>query len=212
MPTVPDSRDDNSPSPGSTDEPGNGYLLEREDGQPFDRRTIHRYVERVPKRAGLGRVHPHQLRHTLATQCLNRGMSLEPNAARPGHRSPGMTLLCARISDTNVAEQYFKATRAVEADTKTASAPKNPPVASPRRLLANGHCTRPLELDCRFQTISERCGFFETDVEFVDILRRQGDDPTAHTDAGRTKLYDDLITVIDATSCPPRQQTPDLLR
>ena len=41
---------------------------------------------------------------------------------------------------------------------------------------------------------------------------RQGDDPTAHTDAVRTKLYDDLITVIDATSCPPRQQTPDLLR
>jgi hypothetical protein len=26
-------------------------------------------------------VHPHQLRHTLATQCLNRGMSLEAIAA-----------------------------------------------------------------------------------------------------------------------------------
>ena len=47
----------------------NGYLLEREDGHPFDRRTIHRYVERVAKRAGVGPVHPHQLRHTLATQC-----------------------------------------------------------------------------------------------------------------------------------------------
>ena len=34
------------------------------------------------------RVHPHQLRHTLATQCLNRGMSLEAIAALLGHRSP----------------------------------------------------------------------------------------------------------------------------
>jgi integrase len=45
-----------------------GRLLDRDDGRPFDRRTIHRYVERVAKRAGVGHVHPHQLRHTLATQ------------------------------------------------------------------------------------------------------------------------------------------------
>ena len=31
----------------------NGFLLERDDGQPFDRRTIHRYVERVARRAGI---------------------------------------------------------------------------------------------------------------------------------------------------------------
>ncbi len=36
----------------------NGYLLEREDGRPFDRRTIHRYVAAVAKRAGIARVHP----------------------------------------------------------------------------------------------------------------------------------------------------------
>ena len=29
-----------------------GRLVERDDGQPFDRRTIHRYVERVAKRPG----------------------------------------------------------------------------------------------------------------------------------------------------------------
>ena len=45
-----------------------GHLLERDDGQPFDRRTVHRYVAAVAKRAGVGHVHPHQLRHTLATQ------------------------------------------------------------------------------------------------------------------------------------------------
>jgi integrase len=45
-----------------------GRLVERDDGRPFDRRTVHRYVERVAKRAGVRHVHPHQLRHTLATR------------------------------------------------------------------------------------------------------------------------------------------------
>jgi site-specific recombinase XerD len=92
-----------------------GHLLERDDGRPFDRRTIHRYVATVAKRAGVGHVHPHQLRHTLATQSINRGMSLEAIAALLGHRSMDMTLTYARISDDTVAEAYFKVTEAVEA-------------------------------------------------------------------------------------------------
>jgi integrase len=173
-----------------------GLLVERDDHQPFDRRTIHRYVQAVARRAGIGHVHPHQLRHTLATQCLNRGMSLEAIAALLGHRSPRMTLVYARIADTTVAEQYFNATSAVEAAAATTGhvvddAPAN------RRLLANGHCTRPRELDCRFQTICEGCGFFQTDAEFVPILRRQRDDAAHHGDHARTRLYDELVHVID---------------
>src|SRR5215216_1959648 len=33
---------------------------------PLEGRTVHRIVGRVAKRAGIGHVHPHQLRHTLA--------------------------------------------------------------------------------------------------------------------------------------------------
>ena len=145
-----------------------GLLVERNDHQPFDRRTIHRYVVAVGRRAGIGHVHPHALRHTLATQCINRGMSLEAIAALLGHRSPRMTLVYARISDTTVAEQYFTATRAVEADTAHTShdpiTHRRPTDELHRRLLGNGHCTRPLELDCRFQTICEGCGFYQTPV------------------------------------------------
>ncbi len=65
-------------------QPRSGRLVERNDGRPFDRRTIHRYVTAVAKRAGVGPVHPHQLRHTLATQAINRGMSLEAIAALLG--------------------------------------------------------------------------------------------------------------------------------
>jgi integrase len=175
-----------------------GLLVERDDHRPFDRRTIHRYVAAVARRAGVGHVHPHQLRHTLATQCLNRGMSLEAIAALLGHRSPRMTLVYARISDTNVADQYFKATDAVEAERVATDANADTSASRVhRRLLGNGHCTRPLELDCRFQTICEGCGFFETGPQFVTVLHRQRDDAVAHADVPRTKIYNELIRVID---------------
>ncbi len=175
-----------------------GLLVERDDHQPFDRRTIHRYVRAVARRAGIGNAHPHQLRHTLATQCLNRGMSLEAIAALLGHRSPRMTLVYARIADTKVAEQYFNATRAVEADAAALTAGAvDDDVPTNRRLLANGHCTRPRDLDCRFQTICEGCGFFQTDPEFVPILRRQRDDAASYGDHVRMRLYDELVRVID---------------
>jgi integrase len=177
-----------------------GLLVERDDHRPFDRRTIHRYVEAVARRAGVGHVHPHQLRHTLATQCLNRGMSLEAIAALLGHRSPRMTLVYARIADTVVANQYFNATSTVEAETAavTASSDQDRAVAvEHRRLLGNGHCTRPVELDCRFQTICEGCGFYETGPEFIPILRRQRDNAAEHADFARAQLYDNLVRVID---------------
>jgi len=189
-----DYQDWRGPSP-------SGLLLERDDGRPFDRRTIARYVERAGQRAGVGHVHPHQLRHTLATQCLNRGMSLEAIAALLGHRSPRMTLVYSRISDTNVADQYFRATEAVEAKASQPTGgdyEARQAAQEHRRLLGNGHCTRPLELDCRFQTICEGCGFFETGPDFIDIIRDQRDNATAHADLERTRLYDELIRVIDA--------------
>jgi hypothetical protein len=116
------------------------------------------------------------------------------------HRSPRMTLIYARISDENVAEQYFTATHAVEAETTAAPTTRSGEASgASRRLLANGHCTRPLELDCRFQSVCEGCGFHETNVEFVDILRRLRDDATDHADAARAKVYDELVKVIDTT-------------
>jgi hypothetical protein len=172
-----------------------GYLVVRNDGQPFDRRTIHRYVAAVAKRAGTGHVHPHQLRHTLATQLLNRGMSLEAIAALLGHRSPRMTLVYARISNDVVAAQYFAATQSVEAVS-------GPPSVDPEarllaqdhhRLLGNGRCTRPAQLDCSYQTICEGCGFFETGPEFLTILRRQKDNALEQADFERQHIYQELI-------------------
>jgi hypothetical protein len=52
---------------------------------------------------------------------------------------------------------------------------------------------------CRFQTICEGCGFYQTNIEFRDILRRRRDDATIHADAARAKLYNELVKIIDAS-------------
>jgi site-specific recombinase XerD len=57
-----------------------------DDHVPINRRTVHRIVATTARKAGIGHVHPHQLRHTLATQAINRGMRLEAIAALLGHR------------------------------------------------------------------------------------------------------------------------------
>jgi site-specific recombinase XerD len=62
------------------------------------RHRARRIVARVGRACGVT-VHPHQLRHTLATQAINRGMRLEAIAALLGHRSMEMTLTYARISN-----------------------------------------------------------------------------------------------------------------
>ena len=175
-----------------------GLLVERRSHTPFDRRTIHRYVASVARRAGIGHVHPHQLRHTLATQCINRGMSLEAVAALLGHRSPKMTGVYARISSEVVANQYFAAIAAMETQTQRSTSPttNTAPTASHRRLLGNGHCTRPVELDCRFQTICEGCGFFETSDEFIPILRRQHGNALEANDLPRAKIFNELVTFL----------------
>jgi len=185
-----------------------GRLVERDDGQPFDRRTIHRYVAAVAKRAGVAPVHPHQLRHTLATQAINRGMSLEAIAALLGHRSMRMTLTYARISDRTVADEYFRVTEAVETSYRDAT-PLADDVDGPnmrrlaadhRRLLGNGHCTRPVALDCNFETICERCGFFETGPQFVEIIQRQHDHAAGNDQNDRVEIFAQLLDDIDNTS------------
>jgi site-specific recombinase XerD len=60
---------------------GHRLLLPRENGRPLDRHTVTRMINKAGAAAGLPHIHPHQLRHTLATQAINRGMSLEAIAA-----------------------------------------------------------------------------------------------------------------------------------
>ena len=181
-----------------------GLLIERNDGRAFDRRSIHRYVDTIAQQAGIGHVHPHQLRHTLATQAINRGMSLEAIAALLGHRSMKMTLTYARITDRTVADEYFRVTAAVEANhygnqlpTNTTGVVMNSVAADHHRLLGNGHCTRPAALGCAYESICERCGFFDTGPQFVAILTRQRDHANDRNQNDRASLFTELLNDLD---------------
>jgi hypothetical protein len=43
------------------------------------------------------------------------------------------------------------------------------------RLLGNGYCTRPPQLDCAFESICETCSYFQTSIEFCPALAAQRD-------------------------------------
>ena len=83
-------------------------------GRPLSVDVVRRIVKRCARIAGIGHVHPHQLRHTLATQSINNGMSLEAVSAMLGHRSMRMTLVYARIADRTIADEYFTAAHKVD--------------------------------------------------------------------------------------------------
>lgn len=72
--------------------------------------------------------------------------------------------------------------------------------AGHRRMHGNGHCTRPAALDCQFETICERCGFYETGPEFVPVLLRQRDHATLNDQPERAQIYNELLTNLDDTT------------
>jgi hypothetical protein len=181
---------------------GHPLLLPRENGRPLDRHTVTRFLNKAGAAAGLPHIHPHQLRHTLATQAINRGMSLEAIAAMLGHRSMDMTLRYAKIASRTVADEYFAVTDQVDAlyattDPLPADA-IGPKMARLRRehhrLLGNGYCTRPAELDCAFESICENCSFFQTSIEFRPTLQAQHDDAEAKGQDHRADLFGRLLS------------------
>ena len=134
-------------------------------------------------------------------------MSLEAIAALLGHRSLRMTMVYARIADRTVAEEYFSVAEKVEA---LYDAPKQLPADAEgaemrklrsemqRRMLGNGYCARPVGMDCHFESICESCTFFQTTIEFRPTLQLQRDDAADKGQLGRQKVFDGLLTRLDA--------------
>jgi hypothetical protein len=165
-----------------------------ERGRRIGKQRVGDAIAAVAHEAGIGRVTPHQLRHTLATQAINRDMSLEAIAALLGHKSMRMTMVYAKIANRTVADEYFKVSEKVEA---LYDAPKELPAAAEgaemrklraemhRRMLGNGYCARPVGLDCHFESICESCTYFQTTHEFKPTLERQRDDAASKGQAPR---------------------------
>lgn len=183
----------------------NTRLMFIDRGRSMNGSRVDKAVRNAASAAGIGHITPHQLRHTLATQAINRGMSLEAIAALLGHRSMSMTLTYARIADRTVAEEYFAVTEKVEAlylaeptlpgDAEGPNMRRLRDEAN-RRLLGNGQCSRPRDVSCRYETICETCTFFIPTIAFRDQLTAQHDDAVRHGDEQRQHVYADLLNKI----------------
>ncbi len=172
-------------------------------GGPLNRHQITRMLNRIATTAGIDHVHPHQLRHTLATQAINRGMSLEAIAAMLGHKTLRMTLVYARVADQTVADAYDAVSDQVDAlYTKAAGLRTNGTGSAAmarlaaeyhQRMLGNGYCNRPTQLDCQFESICESCAYYTTDPTFDPVLQAQRDHAAQRDQHHRVDLYQMLL-------------------
>lgn len=158
-----------------------------EHGRPVAKLRVANALSRIANDAGIGHVTPHQLRHTLATQPINRGMSIEAIAALLGHKTLAMTMVYAGIADKTVADEYFAVTENVEtlygqphrlpADDE-GSEMRNLRGEMHPRMLENGYCARPVENGLPLRV----------DLRVLQLLRHhhrvQAHPPPSTSDAG----------------------------
>jgi len=172
-------------------------------GRPLNRHQITRMINRIAKVAGIGHVHPHQLRHTLATQAINRGMSLEAIAAMLGHKTLRMTLVYARIADQTIADAYDAVSDQVDALYTKPNGLKSNGNGSAgmtqladqyhQRMLGNGWCNRPPQIDCQFESICETCAYYTTDTTFQPVLQAQRDHADQRNQHHRVDIFQMLL-------------------
>jgi Phage integrase family len=145
-------------------------------------------LRRAAAEAGLGRVTPHQLRHTYATALVNAGVSLQALMALLGHQSAAMSLRYGRLFDHTVRSDYERALALAKERLGPVlpEAPTEAPGGNWRELpliksrLAGGHCLRtPAQGACPYTNICEHCPNFRSEPSFLPILAAQRADAEA---------------------------------
>ena len=136
-------------------------------------------------------------------------MRLEAIASLLGHRSMEMTLTYARITDRVVADEYEAISAKIDAlygqAQKLAADLETVSMARLRRetharMLGNGLCNRPVQLECRMESACETCSYFSTGPQFVPVLLRQRDHARDHNQPDRAALFDQIIQQVETPS------------
>ena len=87
-------------------------LLIDEHGQPLREWTLRRYIKKLARRAGLPRwerAHPHQMRHTFATELARTDIPLPSLMALLGHKRPDVTMRYVGLTNRDIRRAYEKA-------------------------------------------------------------------------------------------------------
>jgi integrase/recombinase XerD len=184
--------------------PTNRLLLEHNRPISHHRVALHR----VADTAGISKVTAHQLRHTLATQAVNRGMSLDAITALLGPKALAMTMTYARIADKSVADEYFADTEKVEALRPAQPARRRR--RTPRDARA-AHRDAPMHARQRVLRTTGRDGLpLRVDLRIPQLLRhhhRVPAHPARTTDhaarkhqIGRQNIFDRILNRLNTTA------------
>lgn len=72
-----------------------------------------------------------------------------------------------------------------------------------QRPLGNGYYSRPVELNCPFESACETCSFFATGPEVAPVLLRQRDHVKERDRARLAPVYTGLLDRINSNETPP---------
>jgi hypothetical protein len=116
-----------------------------------------------------------------------------------------MTLRYAKIASRTVADEYVAVSQKAEAlYGQPAQLPADaigPNMARLRRehhrLLGNGWCTRPPQLDCALESICETGTYYQTSIEFRPTRQAQHDHAATHSQQHRQQLFASLLARAD---------------
>lgn len=162
---------------------------------------IRRNLDLAATQAGIGHVHPHQLRHTYATSLVNGGMSLEALMAVLGHVSPDMTLRYAHLASDTIRSAYETAIARTRPKSKLVARAGGQFV--PDRVdwlhsewlktrVAHGFCSRhPAAGACPYANICEQCDNFVPDPGRRDVISQQLADVIALRDDATDRGWED---------------------
>ena len=78
------------------------------DKKPLGKKGIYRVIVAAAKRAGITGVHPHVLRHSCATHCLNHGMDIRHVQELLGHTSLMATQKYLHLATANLQKTHTK--------------------------------------------------------------------------------------------------------
>ncbi|MFT9495865.1 site-specific tyrosine recombinase/integron integrase [Anaerosolibacter sp.] len=85
------------------------FVTERKPVSRLGRRSIEREFDNIEKGSGLKKnIHPHLIRHTMATHLLNGGADLVTVQAILGHEDASTTQIYAQLSNANIEHEYRK--------------------------------------------------------------------------------------------------------
>jgi integrase len=159
-------------------------------GRRLSQNAVRDELARAGEAAGLGKLTPHQLRHTYATALVNAGVSLQALMALLGHVSAQMSLRYGQLFDSTIRTEYERALDLAKAHigpmntSPTAGRTTLPLVdishgdwretPTIKARMAGGYCLRaPAQEACPYANICEHCPSYRTDDTHTPVLTAQ---------------------------------------